>query len=168
AAGNELDKLFAYVSGREAITAADVDAIVTVHLETRVFDLVEAVARGQRRRSLELYYGLLSLHEAPGRILYYIGRQFHQMLIASSMREKRASMQEIMQALNVSDYVVRKIVDQARRFTVDEIKTCIDRCVSLEADYKRGDLTDTLAVELFIFELTEQRKRSPQDGFYTN
>ena len=157
AAANELDKLFAYVDGREVITAEDIDAIVTVHLETRVFDLVEAVARGQRRRSMDLYYGLLSMHEAPGRILYYIGRQFHQMLIASSMREKHASPQDIMQALNISDFVVRKIIDQSRRFSVNEIKDSIDRCVSLEAAYKTGDLADSLAVELFIFELTENR-----------
>ncbi len=161
-AGNELDKLFAYVEGHEAIMTEDIDMIVTVHIETRVFDLVEAVALGQRRRSLELYYCLISLHEAPGRILYYIGRQFHQMLIVSSMREKHASQQEIMHALNVTDYVVRKIFDQSRRFSTDEIKSCIDRIVSLEADYKKGNLTDLLAVELFIFELTEQRKGSTQ------
>ena len=157
-AGHELDKLCAYADGQEAVTSADIDAIMTPHIESRVFDLVEAVARGERRRSMELYNDILSLHEAPMRVLFFIGRQFHQMLIASSLYEKRVSNAEIAKTLGIRDFIVRKLLDQSRRFSVDEMKRCIDRCVSLEEAVKTGDLSDQLAAELFIFEMTERRK----------
>ncbi|MBR3036832.1 MAG: DNA polymerase III subunit delta [Lachnospiraceae bacterium] len=155
---HELDKLAAYARGQETVTVQDIDSILTPHLESRIFDLVEAVARGNRKRSMDLYYEMLSLHEAPSRILYFIGRQFHQMLIAASMNEKRISNTEIAKALNIRDFIVRKLLDQSRRFSVEEMKLCLSRCVSLEEAFKSGDLTDTLAVELFIFEMTERKK----------
>ena len=158
AAVHELDKLFNYCMGQEAVSTDDIDAILTPHLESRVFELVEAVARGNRRRSMDLYYEMLSLHEAPSRILYFIGRQFHQMLIASSMYEKRTPNDEIAKALNVREFIIRKILDQSRRFSVEEMKKCLARCVSLEEAFKTGDLSDVLAVELFIFEMTDRKK----------
>jgi len=154
----ELDKLISYLLGEEEITRNAIDAMITVHLENRIFDLMEQVAVGNRQKALDYYYDLLALREPAMRILFLIGRQFRQMAAASALYEQRMSKEEIAKALKLrNSFIVGKLLDQSRRFTVPEMKACVEQCVSLEEAVKTGNLNETLAVELFILERTGKR-----------
>ena len=85
---NELEKLLSYTYGKDAIEAADVQDICTVTTESRVFDMIRALAEKRQKEALDLYYDLLSLKEPPMRILFLIARQFNQMLQLKDLREQ--------------------------------------------------------------------------------
>ena len=46
----ELEKLVCYTMGRDVITKEDVDAVGTVHVTSRVFEMVAAIVAGKHER----------------------------------------------------------------------------------------------------------------------
>lgn len=81
----ELEKLLCYTLDKEFIETADVEAVTTEQTENKIFDMVDAVAQHQQKKALELYYDLLSLREAPMRIMYLITNQFQRLMVVKSM-----------------------------------------------------------------------------------
>jgi len=158
AADAEMEKLLSFCLDKSEITREDIAEMISAHVESRIFDLVEQVALGNRQKALDLYYDLIELKEPPMRILFLIGRQFNQMSVAVSFAEARRSKDEIAKALKLkSSFIVGKLLDQSRRFSLETIKSCVEECVSLEEAVKTGNLSETLAVELFILQHTAKK-----------
>ena len=76
----ELEKLVSYTLGREVITDQDVEAVCTVRVTSRIFEMIAAISSRQTRKAMDLYEDLLTLKEPPMRILFLIARQFNQIL----------------------------------------------------------------------------------------
>lgn len=146
----ELEKLVSYTLGRDVVTAHDIDEVCTVQTENRIFDMVRAVTERNQKRALELYYDLLTLKEAPMRILFLLAKQFQQMLLILQYQEEGLSQQEIASRLGVPSFVVKKLSVCAKAYTVSELSRAVADLVSAEEDVKTGRLNDILSVELLI------------------
>lgn len=146
----ELEKLICYTMGRDVITREDIDAVGTVHVESRIFDMVAAIVTGNRKKAMELYEDLLTLKEPPMRILFLIARQFNQLLQAKELTAGGRGKGEIASRLKVPPFVAGKLMAQAKPFTREQILSRVSRCVELEEAVKTGRLSDQLAVELLI------------------
>ena len=77
---HEVEKLICYKYEEEGITVQDVEELCTVRVQSKIFDMVEAVADKKQKQALDLYYDLLALKEAPLKILSLIARQFNILL----------------------------------------------------------------------------------------
>ncbi len=151
---NELRKLMDYCMEKGSILPEDVDLIVTHSLTNRIFDMVSAVTAGRRVESLDLYYELLSLKESPMRILYLITRQLNQMLVILRMRRERRSNDEMASALKLRPFIVKKLMNEAAKYTPERLEELIREALSLEEAFKSGDLQENMAAELLIFRMT--------------
>ena len=146
----ELEKLVCYTMGRDVITKEDVDAVGTVHVTSRVFDMVAAIVAGNTKKAMDLYEDLLTLKEPPMRILFLIARQFNQLLQITELTAAGKDKGAIASALKVPPFAVGKLTAQARAFTRDQILSWVTLCVETEEAVKTGRLSDRLAVELLI------------------
>ena len=146
----ELEKLISYTWGREVITDEDVEAVCTVRVSNRIFEMVSAIVSQQTRRAMELYEDLLTLKEPPMRILFLIARQFNQLLQVKELTEKGLERKTIASRLKLQPFVVGKVIPQARQFSRDQILSYVNLCVEAEEAVKTGRLSDRLAVELLI------------------
>ena len=146
----ELEKLVCYTMGRDVITKEDVDAVGTVHVTSRVFDMVAAIVAGNTKKAMDLYEDLLTLKEPPMRILFLIARQFNQLLQIKELTAAGKDKWAIASALKVPPFAVGKLTAQARAFTRDQILSWVTLCVETEEAVKTGRLSDRLAVELLI------------------
>ena len=146
----ELEKLVCYTMGRDVITKEDVDAVGTVHVTSRVFDMVAAIVAGNTKKAMDLYEDLLTLKEPPMRILFLIARQFNQLLQIKELTAAGKDKGAIASALKVPPFAVGKLTAQARAFTRDQILSWVTLCVETEEAVKTGCLSDRLAVELLI------------------
>ncbi len=153
--GNEMEKLLTYTYGQETIDREDVEAICTVTTESRVFDMIRAVAEKKQKQALDLYYDLLSLKEPPMRILFLIARQFNQMLQIKDLRERGYQAQEIASKAGIAPFIVKKSLSQAAHFEMKELVRAVKDCVEAEEAVKTGRLTDSLAVELVIVKYSQ-------------
>lgn len=146
----ELEKLISYTLGRDVVTDADVDAVCTVRVSSRIFDMVAAIVGKQPKKAMELYEDLLTLKEPPMRILFLIARQFNQILQVKELAAQGMDRGAIASRLKLQPFVVGKAMNQARAFSRDQILTCVNLCVEAEEAVKSGRLQERLAVELLI------------------
>ncbi len=154
---NELDKLIAYMGGREVVTSEDIEAVCSPVVENRIFDLVSAVASGDKKTALLKYNDLLTLKEPPMRILFLLARQFDQMLHIKELAEEGLGPQLIADKLKMNPYVVKKMMPAVKRYSKEELRLAVEDMVKAEEDVKTGSLSERLSVELIIIKYPGKR-----------
>ncbi len=156
----ELEKLIAYTEGREGILPEDVEAVCSVQITGRIFDMITDVASGRQKAAMEKYYDLMALKEPPMRILFLIARQFNQLFMVKELAAAGKGKEEIAKKAGLQPFVVARTMSQGKNFRMEELRNCLEKCAEAEEAVKTGRLSDKLAVELLITELSG-RGRGP-------
>ena len=154
---NELDKLIAYTEGREGIVPADVEAVCSVQITGKIFDMITNIAAGKQKAALDEYYDLLALKEPPMRILFLIARQFNQLLSVKELMSAGKGKDEIAKKVGIQPFIAGKVMAQARSFSGETLRSYVETCVSCEEAVKTGRLSDQLAAELVIMEFSKRK-----------
>ena len=136
----ELEKLICYTMGREVITKEDVEAVGTVHVTNRIFEMVTAIVAGNTRKAMDLYEDLLTLKEPPMRIMFLIAKQFNQLLQVKELAGKGAQKSEIASRVKVPPFVAGKLMAPAKALTREQILSYEEFCVESEEAVKTGRL----------------------------
>ena len=105
---NELDKLISFTEGKEVITSEDVEQVCVAQTTNKIFDMINAIAEGNRKKALELYEDLLSLKEPPMRIMFLIARQFHQLYQLKLLAKEGAASSEIAKQAGIMPFAMKK------------------------------------------------------------
>lgn len=146
----ELEKLLCYCMDRDVITDEDVEAVCVNRISNHIFDMVNAIASGNTKEALSLYYDLLALKEPAMRILFLIARQYNLLLQTKELKQKGFSDKDIASKIGVPPFVAGKYVAQASRFKTSDLKAFVKRCVETEEAVKTGHMNDVISVELLI------------------
>lgn len=155
---SEVDKLKTY-AGDAAVSEEDVRALVARAREANIFRLVDAVAEGQVTVALQALELLRSEGETPPRLISMIARQFRMIVIAREVLDGGGAAAQVREVLKVQEFVARRAVDQARRFsqsTADAAMRRILQCDVEIQDYwqaRPGGVQQDLAVELLVADL---------------
>ena len=150
---NETDKLIAYVGEREEITKADIDAIASGEVQDKIFELVDAIANGNKTAALQYYNDLILLKEPPMHILFLIVRQYRILHIIANMRGLRKTDDAIAKTAGIPRFVIRKNEKQLRRYGEKTLEKCMEECIQIEEEIKTGRIGDQIGVETLIFKL---------------
>ncbi len=154
----ELEKLLCYTMNRDVIREEDVLAIVTERTENRIFAMIDAIAVRKQKEALDMYYDLLSLKEAPMKILSLIDRQFQTLFVVKAMSNQGFPNKEIAAKIGRQKQewtVSKQYLPQCRRLSMDAIKRAMRLGAEYEEAVKTGRLDDQLAVELFIVDICQ-------------
>ena len=147
---NELEKLTAYIGDEEVIKRSDIENIVTVNIEGRVFKMIEALASKRINETMGLYKDLLALKEEPRKIFPLIVRQFNWLLIIKEALNEGGDIDKVAKVFQIPQFLVLKLKKQAKGFETAELEKYLKRCIEIEESMKTGDIPDRLAVELMI------------------
>lgn len=147
---SEMEKLIAYTGEREVIEDEDVETICSQNVEDRVFDMVSEMGLGHTKKALQYYRDLLTLQEAPMRLLHLMRRNFNQLLLTREAMDRDMSAQEAAAYVGVSSWIYRKLTDQARQYSRHGIEEYIHRFYEYDEAIKSGNLSDQMAVELLL------------------
>lgn len=146
----ELEKLVTYVGDRSQITLEDVNEICVSRVETKIFDMINAIAAKDLRKTLDLYHDMLAAKEPPMRILYMIVRQFRQMKVIKQLSEFGDNAGSIARKVGSPDFAVKRTLQLARNYSDSEISQLLADAADFETKVKTGQLDEKLAVELII------------------
>lgn len=146
----ELEKLISYTYGRDTIEAEDIDAVCSVSISAKVFDMVDALSAHNRSKAVEIYRDLIALKEPPMRILFMIMRQFNIMLMVSELKDKGADYKEIASKAGLQPFVVTKVIRQLGNFSKETLKEAMEYGLQLEEDFKNGRIGENVAVEMLL------------------
>jgi DNA polymerase III subunit delta len=86
----EVDKLVAFVGGAGTISSEQVEQVCSLLAETVIFELTDAIVRGQAGPALALAHRLLEEGHAPARILPLVAWQVRQLIQLQDCLRRRA------------------------------------------------------------------------------
>ncbi len=154
---HEMDKLIAYTGEREQVGREDIDAICSGLAESRVFDMIDAVARGERSAALKLYAGLLANKEPPMSILYLFARHINILLQIKECLSLGMSRGDMAKKIGIPPFTVGKYSSQAEMFTSGQLLDMLRYRADLEERIKTGRISDQLSVEMFLIQALTNR-----------
>ena len=148
----ETEKLALYAV--ETATMEDLEALCPPDLQSNIFAFVDALGVGNRSRALELLEDLIGTGEPPLRIVYMIRRQFRLLARARALFADGASRGEVAGTLKVPPFVGRKLEEQGRNLSEEDLEHALALTLALENGLKGGsDLGGELQVELAVMGL---------------
>ena len=159
---HELEKLAAWANYTRPIGLEDVRALVSAAREADVFALVDALGMRRRQEALRLVNRLLAEDKHELYLLTMIARQVRLILTAKEMFEERqATLEEISKATGVrAQFLLRKLLDQAKQFTFEELETLLARILALDQSLKTGRMEGPLGLDLLVIEICQRKARS--------
>ncbi len=151
----ELEKLFSYTLGRDAISVADVEEIITVSTSAKVFDMIAAMADKKQSQALAMYQELLANKETPFGILALITRQFNMMLQVFELKDDRYPSKKIAEMIGIPPFVEQKYEAQIRKFSYKQLRDALKACAVADESVKIKGMNPVLSVELLIIEYSK-------------
>ncbi len=153
---NEIKKLVSYKKKQE-IGEEDVELLVKPKIETDIFKTIDAISSGNKKQALLLIHKHLEKGDSPLYLLSMINFQFRNLLLVKSCGSKAElyvnDMRILSEKLKLHPYVIRKSIQQARRFTIDELKKIYQKIFQADLTIKTGKVEPETALDLFIAEI---------------
>lgn len=148
---NEIFKLASYSGERKEITQEDVKLMAIPTIKSVIFDLLDAVAKKETPKALNILNEIIELKEPEQKILAMLSKQTGEILKLKLLMEDRASQAQINQYFHGKHpYALKIMGQQASRMDVKYLKNIIKQCMEAETDYKKGLIEPKLALEVLL------------------
>lgn len=144
----EMNKIFLYLaySGARHIDRALVEQLSLPDLRGNIFDMTDAISRGQTSRALELLDLLLGQKEPVQLISFMLARHFRQLICAKDLGRPEALVRE----LKVMPFVANRLLQQARLIPVERMEQIYALCFETDLAVKTGQLPERTALEMLL------------------
>lgn len=150
---NEAEKLASYRNGK-TITVNDVDLLVKPRIEPEIFKTIDAIAFNShwagKKQALRLVHEHLDNGDHPLYLLSMISFQFRNLLVIKDLMEKNVPYYSIPKITKMHPFVVKKSYEQARKFSIRELKKIYQKIFQVDLSIKTGRLDPTAALDFFI------------------
>ena len=154
----EISKIAAGTPG-ERIDKGDIDALGSRVLEATVFELTDSVMEKQYSKGLLILRDLFDMKQEPVAILAAITKQMQRLYGAKLAMTKGKGESEIAQILGFkSAYPVRRLIQSARRCTLDYLRWAQGICLETDLALKSNLPDPQRSLELLLLRFAEAAK----------
>lgn len=149
----ELEKLSLFASGRR-IEEEDVRTLVSYAQQDSVFALVDAIVELKVNLAEQILERLLKEGAAPAYLLFMLCRQVRLIVRAKGLTSQKKTRAEMQSRLGlVSDFALRKTLEQARRYSLARLKRVYQQLLETDIAIKTGKYEGELALNILVAEL---------------
>ncbi|MGQ9549542.1 MAG: DNA polymerase III subunit delta [Roseiflexus sp.] len=150
---NELAKLASFVGRGGRITVHEVDLLVTDTQEQNLFAFIDDLSTRRRSAALSSLRRLIDDGQAAQYILFMMARQVRILLGVRDLVAQRARPDDIAVQLKQKPFVVRKAIEQVRRFSDADLRRLHQRLLELDHASKTGRAEIEAGLELIVAEM---------------
>lgn len=149
----EVQKLFNH-SFPEMISEADVESLVKAKIESNIFETVDALGSGNKKKALEFLHKHLEKGDDPFYLFSMFIYQFRNILKVSDLKEGGMFNEyDIARVAKLHPFVVKKSLTQANNFGLPKLRSIYKKLGEMDAKIKTGKLDIRLALDKFVAEL---------------
>ncbi len=148
-----VEKLALWKGGRGEIGEDDVAQVVADTRSQSIFDLTDATAEGDAGRALGVLRRALRDGEGALAILGHLTRHLRSLASAQALAGRGQGQEEIREALGLHPFVVKKALEQARRFSAEGLSRCLLALAESDRALKGGRLPDEIQLERLVMRL---------------
>lgn len=146
----ELDKLSAFVMSGE-IKVEMVEKMVFKDTDFQVFEISQAISRGDKNLALEILTDLMSREKSVFPLLSPIYNNYKRALFVSINRN--LSDLELSKLLQVKEFAVKMLRTQTKVFSARELKKIVDGLADLDKNIKQGKMREDVGLILNILNI---------------
>lgn len=110
-----------------------------------IFDLTDAISKGDSAEALRLLHLLWSNKEPSQLILSMLARHFKQLLCSHDW-----SQSEMVKGLGIQPFVAKRLKEQQSRFTAPILEALYESCFQADLGIKTGKMDDNTALEILL------------------
>lgn len=153
----EIEKIGAYAKGK-AVTVDDINAVADPVLDAVVFNMTNAITRGDYNGASEILGQLLKKQEEPFMLLAVIGKELRRLYTARIALDEGRDKFWLMEQWGMrSDYPARLLLDAARRTTREWCANSVKLCQKLDRRMKsEKGIDDEGEIKLLLMELAQK------------
>lgn len=154
----EIEKIAAFAHAEE-ITVYDIEAVASKSAETAVFELSDKIAANDFDGAAEVMGELIGRKDAePIMLLAMIGNQMRNIYAAKVAVAEKRDRSFIMEATGVRfDFLVRKLQDNAKRFTLERLERAVVLCAETDYLMKSSSIEDSELLKELLIKLALDR-----------
>ena len=146
---NEIAKLVNFKDN--IIEEKDVDLLVKARISSNIFETLDALSLGDKKKALELLHNQLKNGDDPFYILSMYVYQFRNLLKIGEYFEKGLRNQyEIAKLVKLHPFVVQKGTAQLRNYTLARLKDIFNKLEEIDIAVKTGKADILLALDKFV------------------
>jgi len=149
----ELEKLVGYLGDRDLAEESDVAAIVSDARIESVFDLTDALGRGDSSTALILLDRLLAEGQAPLMVLAMMTRHFRQMWKISELTAQKVPQNELPKRVGASPYFLKGLMQQASRFESRHYRYVFSQFLATDLALKSSGGEPKMHLEQLVLEI---------------
>jgi DNA polymerase-3 subunit delta len=147
---NELEKLMCYTGARTRILSQDVSAVCAFPLKTKIFDLMDAVASGDKLKAILELADLTAMKEPAQKIMIMLSRHLIQLCQMKSLTRQGMGLNEVTELMKLNPYRAKIMWRQCEKFQLEQLTRAVQKCRDQDVAVKRGLLDGNLALELLV------------------
>lgn len=151
---NDLNKLLSSIGEKSNIERNDIDKVIERPVENNIFLMVDATAEKNGKVAFQVLNQLLLSGEAEIKILFMITRHFKILNRVKTMLEAGYTTMAIAPEISLPQFIVKKYVNQATKFTLKQIHYILKSCTEYDRRIKTGKMTSEIAIEVLITKIT--------------
>ena len=153
----EISKICSY-SEADQIVKSDIDAVTEPVLDAVVFQMTNLLGQGNYGAALLKLRQLFKMQQEPVMILGAIGRHFRQIGTARILRDNGKGSAELMRLYGMTDYVSRKTMDSAGKFSARFCRTAAELIMETDNGLKTSYDEPERLLEVLLLRLAQEAK----------
>ncbi len=132
------------------IEKKEIELLVRPKIETNIFKTIDALAEKKKKQSLVLLSKHFKKGDAPLYLLSMIIYQIRNLLIIKSFLEEKKTYGQILKMSRLHPYVVRKTIEQAEKFSLNDLKKIYKKIFLVDLKIKTGKIDAQAALNFLI------------------
>ena len=152
----ELEKLLTYLGERSLVDLTDVQAVVSKGRAENIFELGNAVGRGDVSKALSLAKQLTDTGEAPLKILSLLVRHFRQLWKVRELQAQNRNPRDIAGTAGVPFFVVEPLIAQGKRFSRLDFQRAYELFLETDLAMKSSGADSEALLESLLLHLSRK------------
>lgn len=145
-----IEQLSIFTGDREKITADDLSCFCRELPESSAFELLDCINDRDAPRSLRILKSLLRSDNNPSQIIGLLGWHTARLINIKRMLKIKISKDEMASCLNVSSFILNRLVSQAENFTLKQLKDHLNLLLDTELMLKKSNIDGELLLEMLL------------------
>lgn len=161
-----LERLSLYVGPKAVITPAEVDELLVETRQRSIFDLTNAVGRGQRREALLVLRKMLENRESGVKMVMMLARHVRQLWSARELLRRGRAKNDIAAALGIHPYFISDLLQQTERFSEHMLQRTHRALFQADRRLKSSRMPEGLILEQLVLELCPNPQQDKNLAYY--
>ena len=147
---NEIRKLIEYAGENGTITKEDIDKLTIKKLESVIFELTDNLGKKQIKEALDVMNNLIYSKEPIQKILITLYNHFKKLYFTKLAVNTNKDLITVLNLKPNQTFLVNKYKTQSRYFSLNELKTILQKLIDLDYGYKIGEIDLQIGLESIL------------------